>query len=173
MSEISDRLMSLIQRRGISYGELAARSGIPKSTLQRYANGETDKIPAERAEQLAKELGTTAAWILGLTEDTTQLFGYHTAPIYDRQVRIIDELEPEVYVDIPGDEYERICEADDFNEVLARLQTRADELKAKKLSPELREELNEVNALFSSLTDEQKEQAKNFLRFLKGSEGSR
>jgi hypothetical protein len=153
--------------------DLEALSGVPKSAIQRYASGSTSTIPAERAEMLGRALGTTGAWILGLTDDTLRVFGHHVARLHDGSARIIDELEPEVYVDIPADEFEHICAADNFNEVLARLQTRADELKAKKLSPELREELNEVNALFSSLTDEQKEQAKNFLRFLKGSEGSR
>ena len=173
MSESSDRLMYLIQSRGISYGELSDQTGIPKSALHRYANGNTDKIPADRAELIGKALGTTGAWILGLTEETTRLLGYHTVQIYGGMVRIIDELDPEVYVDIPGDEYERMCAADDFNNVLARLRARADELKEEKLAPELRDELDEVTALFRSLTADQKEQARNFLRFLKGTEGKK
>lgn len=65
MSEISNRLLKLINDNNISYGELAKETGIPKSALQRYATGETEKIPLNRIELLAKALHTSAAFILG------------------------------------------------------------------------------------------------------------
>ena len=54
MSETSEKLYALIQSRGLSYGALAELTGIPKSAVQRYATGETAKIPLERIEALAK-----------------------------------------------------------------------------------------------------------------------
>lgn len=65
MSEISNRLLSLIIKNDISYGELSKRTGIPKSALQRYATGETEKIPITRIEQMAKALHSSAAYIMG------------------------------------------------------------------------------------------------------------
>ena len=65
MSEISRRLLQLIGRQGITYSELAERTGISKSTLQRYATGETARIPHDRLEALARALSVTPAYLLG------------------------------------------------------------------------------------------------------------
>ena len=52
MSEISKRLLQLIEDNDISYGELSKKTNIPKSALQRYATGETEKIPITRIEEM-------------------------------------------------------------------------------------------------------------------------
>ena len=65
MSELSNRILNLILSKELSYAELSQLTGIPKSALQRYATGETEKIPADRLELIAKALGTTAAVLLG------------------------------------------------------------------------------------------------------------
>ena len=65
MTEVSKRLLNLIARRRMPYSELAILTGIPKSALQRYATGETAKIPFDRLESMAKALGTTPAYLLG------------------------------------------------------------------------------------------------------------
>lgn len=65
MSEVSKRLSALIAKRGLSYGELAEKTGIPKSALQRYATGETAKIPFDRLEAMAKALRSTPSYLLG------------------------------------------------------------------------------------------------------------
>lgn len=65
MSDISNRLLSLIMENGTSYGELSEKTGIPKSALHRYATGETEKIPITRIEQMAKALHSSAAYIMG------------------------------------------------------------------------------------------------------------
>lgn len=68
MSEISDRILAMIQKKGISYGELANMTQIPKSALQRYSTGETEKIPLDRLEKIAQALGTTPSYLMGWTE---------------------------------------------------------------------------------------------------------
>lgn len=65
MSEISNRILSLIHEKNISYGELSNMTGIPKSALQRYATGQTEKIPIDRLDCIAKALGTTFAILMG------------------------------------------------------------------------------------------------------------
>ena len=65
MSEISNRILALIQEKDISYGELATLTNIPKSALQRYATGETEKIPIDRLRRIAGALGTTTAFLMG------------------------------------------------------------------------------------------------------------
>ena len=57
MNEIAKRLYDAILIQKISYGELARITGIPKSAIQRYATGATEKIPLERLRALASALG--------------------------------------------------------------------------------------------------------------------
>jgi transcriptional regulator with XRE-family HTH domain len=65
VSDISKRILDIILAKEISYGELADRTGIPKSALQRYATGETEKIPIDRLQIIAKAIGTTTAYLMG------------------------------------------------------------------------------------------------------------
>ncbi len=65
MSERSQRILELITKKEISYGQLAKMTGIPKSALQRYATGQTDKIPIDRVVLLAKALGVQPAYLMG------------------------------------------------------------------------------------------------------------
>lgn len=65
MSEISMRILNLLSEKNISYGELAAKTRIPKSALQRYATGETEKIPLDRLQIIAGALGVSSAYLLG------------------------------------------------------------------------------------------------------------
>lgn len=65
MSEISDRILNKMNDVSTSYGQLSKDTGIPKSALQRYATGETEKIPIDRLERIAKALHTTPAYLMG------------------------------------------------------------------------------------------------------------
>ena len=65
MSDISERLLNSIAESGFSYGDLAHITGIPKSAIQRYATGETEKIPLDRIQKLSAALGVSAAYIMG------------------------------------------------------------------------------------------------------------
>ena len=57
MNEIANRLSAAIAASKYSYGELSKLTGIPKSAIQRYATGATEKIPIERLRALASALG--------------------------------------------------------------------------------------------------------------------
>ena len=69
MSDISNRLLNLINDNNISYGELSKATEIPKSALQRYATGETEKIPITRIKLLATALHTTPAYLMGWEDE--------------------------------------------------------------------------------------------------------
>lgn len=62
---IAVRIKSAIEKAGISYIELEKRTGIAKSSLQRYASGNTKKIPIEAVEAIASATGCDASWIMG------------------------------------------------------------------------------------------------------------
>lgn len=67
--DVAARLMAAIKKAGLSYGELATMTQIPKSAIQRYATGETEKIPLNRIRLLASALNTSASIILGWAVD--------------------------------------------------------------------------------------------------------
>lgn len=68
MSDISERILNLIAKNEISYGELSKLTNISKSALQRYAIGETEKIPMDRMESIARALHATPAYLMGWEE---------------------------------------------------------------------------------------------------------
>ena len=64
--QIFSRLMVMaMKEKGISYGELSKMTRIPKSALQRYATGETTKIPIDRISSIASALGVDERELLG------------------------------------------------------------------------------------------------------------
>lgn len=65
MSDISERLYNCIQAKGYSYGDLAKLTGIPKSAIQRYATGQTSKIPLDRLQTLADVLMVSTQYLMG------------------------------------------------------------------------------------------------------------
>lgn len=73
MSEISRRILTRMQSMEMSYGELSKLSGIPKSALQRYAIGQTEKIPIDRLEKIASALGVSTSFLVGWREPSASL----------------------------------------------------------------------------------------------------
>ena len=50
---------------GYSYQDLADKTGLNKSTLQRYETGKTNKLPLDKAEIIARALETTVEALMG------------------------------------------------------------------------------------------------------------
>lgn len=65
MSVFSERLRSAMVEKRVSYGELSKVTGIPKSALQRYATGETEKVPMDRVQKIARALGLESRVMVG------------------------------------------------------------------------------------------------------------
>ena len=68
MDSIAAKISVLIKEKELSYAELSKLTSIPKSALQRYATGETCKIPLDRISAIASALGTTPAYLMGWEE---------------------------------------------------------------------------------------------------------
>lgn len=112
MSDISDKILSIILNKEISYGELSDRTGIPKSALQRYATGQTEKIPIDRLERIAKAIGTSAAYLMGWEDSPDAKFPANIIPMPEMRkipllgniacgAPILAEDHIEEYIDIP------------------------------------------------------------------------
>lgn len=67
--EIIQRIKSRRAHLHLSYQDLADRTGLSKSTLQRYETGDIENIPLSKVEQLATALETTPQYILGWDEN--------------------------------------------------------------------------------------------------------
>lgn len=65
---VSERIREQMELHNLSYGELAAATGLAKSAIHRYATGQTDKIPTEALEKLAAALSVTPAYLTGWEE---------------------------------------------------------------------------------------------------------
>lgn len=92
MSDISKRILDTLNLKDVSYGELSERTGIPKSALQRYATGQTEKIPIDRLQSIANAIGVTTQFLMGW-EDSPQKTtgipdGYAPVPDMTRVPRI-------------------------------------------------------------------------------------
>lgn len=68
---IIERLKDCIDKSGLSYIELEKRTGIAKSSIQRYASGKTKKIPVDSIQAIAKAVGVSDRYIMGW-EDNEQ-----------------------------------------------------------------------------------------------------
>lgn len=71
MQNCADRIKKLIDESGKSYRELEELTGITRSTLQRYANGITTKIPLEVVKKLEEAFGVPRGYIMGWAEQET------------------------------------------------------------------------------------------------------
>ena len=65
LNERALRIKKAIEDKGLSYVELSKLTGISKSSLQRYASGETTRIPIGNIEIIAKCTGVTARYLMG------------------------------------------------------------------------------------------------------------
>lgn len=64
-NEIVQRIKKRREELGLSYQELADRTGMSKSTLQRYETGDIANIPLSKISALANGLKTTQQYIMG------------------------------------------------------------------------------------------------------------
>ena len=69
MSLIAQRILSRMKECGYSYMQLQEATGVPKSALQRYATGQTPKIPADRLQAIAQALHCSTAWLMGESDE--------------------------------------------------------------------------------------------------------
>ena len=67
---LGQRIVETRERKGWKQKQLAAEAGIPIPTLNRIERGQRS-IFAERVVTLAKTLGTSADYLLGLVDDPT------------------------------------------------------------------------------------------------------
>ena len=68
MSIQSDRIKNEMLRNSLTLIEVEQRTGIKKSSMQRYISGQTGKIPMSAIEKLADLFGVSGAYLMGWDE---------------------------------------------------------------------------------------------------------
>lgn len=63
---VSSRMAERRKQLGLSYQALAERTGLTKSTLQRYEKGNIRNVPIARLEDLCRGLEMTVEELMGL-----------------------------------------------------------------------------------------------------------
>ena len=69
MSVQSDRIKNEMLRNSLTLVEIEQRTGIKKSSMQRYASGETGKIPMSAIKKLADLFGVSGEYLMGWDEE--------------------------------------------------------------------------------------------------------
>jgi len=70
-NEIIKRIKERRIRQNLSYQDLADKTGISKSTLQRYETGFIKNLPIDKLEILAEALNTSPSYLMGWEKDST------------------------------------------------------------------------------------------------------
>lgn len=55
----------------MSTRQLSELTGIPKSAIQRYTSGDTEKIPIDRMIRMAEAMGIDPAFVMGWADDSS------------------------------------------------------------------------------------------------------
>lgn len=69
MSIISDRIKAEMAKQKMSYRDLEKATGISRSTLHRYAEKDSGKIPIKKMDLISKALHTTTEYLMGWDEE--------------------------------------------------------------------------------------------------------
>lgn len=75
MNERAKRLSEAIEKSGYSYPELEKITGIPKSSIQRYATGGTKKIPIDCIEKIALATNADSRYLMCWEDKPTKQEG--------------------------------------------------------------------------------------------------
>lgn len=69
MESIAKRIHDRRIELGYSYQDLASRTGMNKSSLQRYENGSISNVPLHRLKTIADALEVSPEWLMGWSEN--------------------------------------------------------------------------------------------------------
>ncbi|MDQ0151183.1 helix-turn-helix domain-containing protein [Eubacterium multiforme] len=73
MKNIMNRIQSRRLELQLSYQDLASKTNMSKSTLQRYETGLIKNMPVDKLGIIAKALDVSPLWLLGLNENNNEL----------------------------------------------------------------------------------------------------
>lgn len=72
MREIMKKIKNRREELGMTYQTLSDKTGISKSSLQRYETGAIKNMPLDKIEVISKALNTTPAYLMGWTKNDNE-----------------------------------------------------------------------------------------------------
>lgn len=88
--DVSRNILREIKKRDLSYGKLSEKTGLSKSVLQRYATGQTQKIPIDAVEKIAQALNIQPAALLGWNGENIDVFSIPgISPVKTKKVPLL------------------------------------------------------------------------------------
>lgn len=101
MAERSKRVKAAIWKKHYTFEELERVTRIPRSTLQRYVSGTTDKIPVTFYEAIAEATGTPVEYLLCIELIITDK---EIAPIKQDRSDVINRINS-----LPDEQFEKFA----------------------------------------------------------------
>lgn len=123
IDEIYLRFKKCVENSDLSYADLERKTGIAKSTIQRYVSGVTKKVPVDAIQIIAGAIGVSDAYIFGWEKEKSPK-GFSPIPPMLKKPRlgaiscgdpIISEENFDGYDDVPEHidcDFTLICEGD-------------------------------------------------------------
>lgn len=111
MQEIMQRIKKRRNTLELSYEALSEKTGISKSTLQRYETGFIKNMPLDKIEVIAEALHTSPSYLMGWNEDQ---------PIKPRKKGVAINVYGNVAAGIPLEMIEDIIDTEEIPEEMAR-----------------------------------------------------
>lgn len=105
LKKIAERIKASRLELNMSYQDLADKTGISRSTLQRYETGYIKNLPIDKFELIANALNISAATLMGLKEETPiskeqQLINTISNYLYENSKVTLGEIKRGKKVDI-------------------------------------------------------------------------
>lgn len=105
LKKIAERIKASRLELNMSYQDLADKTGISRSTLQRYETGYIKNLPIDKFELIANALNISAATLMGLKEEAPiskeqQLINTISNYLYENSKVILGEIKRGKKVDI-------------------------------------------------------------------------
>lgn len=105
LKKIAERIKATRLELNMSYQDLADKTGISRSTLQRYETGYIKNLPIDKFELIANALNISAATLMGLKEETPiskeqQLINTISNYLYENSKVILSEIKRGKKIDI-------------------------------------------------------------------------
>lgn len=102
----SKKLADAMKEKEISTRKLSELTGIPKSAIQRYTSGETEKIPIDRMILMAEAIGINPAYIMGWDSKVVAEKLEHIRGITNPTAKKLQSLGKALDIYVPKDEKE-------------------------------------------------------------------
>lgn len=91
MNAIINRINNRKEELGYSYQEFANKTGLSKSTLQRYLTGSIKNVPLDKVDVIATALETTTAYLMGWDTEEEYNKGKQDAKLVKEFNRLTDK----------------------------------------------------------------------------------